>query len=65
MESSRGSVWGISRGSRTKHRGFSKLKLALENFKTFDSAKKIALLGICDYLREIWASEHFKELTTC
>ena len=46
-ESSRGSVWGVSKGSRTKHSGFSKLKLARENFKTIDSAKKIALLGIC------------------
>ena len=33
-------MWGVSRGSRTKHRGFSKLKLALGNFKTIDSAKK-------------------------
>ena len=40
-------MWGVSKGSRTKHSGFSKLKLARENFKTIDSAKKIALLGIC------------------
>jgi len=43
-------VRGVTRGSRSKHRGFSKLKLAQENFKTIDSAKKIALLGISDYL---------------
>ena len=41
---------GVTRGSRSRHRGFSKFKLARENFKTINSAKKIALLGIFDYL---------------
>ena len=43
-------MWGVTRGSRSKHRGFSKLKVAQKNFKTINSAKKFALLGICDYL---------------
>lgn len=43
-------MWGVTRGSRSKHRDFSKLKFAQENFKTIDFAKKIALLGVCDYL---------------
>ena len=29
---------------------FSKLEVAQKNFKTINSAKKFALLGICDYL---------------
>ena len=29
---------------------FSKLEVAEKNFKTINSAKKFALLGICDYL---------------